>query len=174
MTDPIRAKVARILNSRELIINRGSQSGVKMGMRFAVLDPAGENVQDPDTGEILGSVQRPKVQVEITQVSDKIAVARTYRSYGVNVGGVGSPIGDVARLFTPPQMVTRYETLKVEGADWEPLTEAQSIVKVGDPVVQIDISDEGQVGGVIAEDTEQTALPGSNEVPVQEPTEEHN
>ena len=84
-----------------------------MGMRFAVLDPAGENVQDPDTGEILGSVQRPKVQVEITQVSDKIAVARTYRSYGVNVGGDGSAN---RRRCTPVHASTDGDTVRdVEG-----------------------------------------------------------
>jgi hypothetical protein len=37
MADLIEGKVARILNSRELVINRGTEAGVKLGMRFAVL-----------------------------------------------------------------------------------------------------------------------------------------
>lgn len=163
MTDPIRGKVARILNSRELVINRGSTSGVTLGMRFVVLDPGGEGITDPDTGEILGSLQKPKVQVEVTQVSDRIAVARTYQQYRVNVGGTFSnPLGEIATLLTPPRLVNRYETLKSAEADWEPLTEAQSIVKRGDPVVQIVNSDDDQIGAIIAEDSAGELPEGSN------------
>ena len=151
MTDLVRGKVARIVNSRELIINRGSQSGVTLGMRFAVLNPAGEAVRDPDTGGIIGSLQRPKVQVEVVQLSDQMAVAQTYRHHSVNIGGAGvGQLGEIARLFAAPHVVRRFETLKASDYDWEPLTEEQSIVKVGDPVVQIEVSDEGEIGGFIS------------------------
>jgi len=120
-------------------------------MRFAVLDPAGEDITDPDTHELIGSVSRTKIQVEVTQLTDKLAVTRTYRHFSVNVGGTGIAMGDVARIFTPPRYVERAETLKTTDADWEPLTEAQSIVKVGDPVVQIEVKDDDEIGGVIAE-----------------------
>jgi len=151
MTEPIRGRVARILNSRDLVINRGSEAGVSLGMKFAVLDPAGQDITDPETGDVIGSVNRTKVQVEVAQVTDKLAVARTYRHSTVNVGGVGSAMGDIARMFTPPRYIERAETFKTSEADWEPLTEAESIVQRGDPVVQIEIGDDGVVGGVIAE-----------------------
>ena len=48
MTEPIRGKVARILNSREMVINVGSDSGVAVGMRFEVMDAKGEDILDPD------------------------------------------------------------------------------------------------------------------------------
>ena len=67
MTKPIRGKVARILNSRDMVINVGSGSGVVVGMRFDVMDARGEDVEDPDTGEVLGSVERSKVRVEISR-----------------------------------------------------------------------------------------------------------
>ena len=68
MSPPIRAKVARILNSREIVITAGSSSGVLIGMYFDVMDPKGEDIMDPDTGDILGSLERPKVRVQVTQV----------------------------------------------------------------------------------------------------------
>jgi hypothetical protein len=157
MPEPIRGKVARILNSRELVINRGKLDRVRMGMRFAVLDTAGEQVTDPDTGEELGSMQRTKVQVEVTQLADRICVGRTYIYREVNVGGVDSGVGAVARLFTPPKYVRQYETLKAEDADWEPLSERESIVKVGDPVVQIEPGDDEEIAGVIGELAEDPA-----------------
>ena len=47
-----------------MVINVGSNNGVVVGMRFDVMDTKGQDVQDPDTGELLGSIERPKVRVE--------------------------------------------------------------------------------------------------------------
>jgi hypothetical protein len=133
---PIRGQVARVLNSRELAINRGSNDGVQEGMKFAVLNPAGENIRDPETGELLGSVYRPKVGVQIVTLRDRVAIGRTYRSSRVNVGGSGG-LGMAENLFRPPKYETRYETLKTEDAEWEEIDESESIVKTGDPVEEI-------------------------------------
>jgi hypothetical protein len=165
MVDLIHGRVARILNSRELVINRGGESGVRVGMRFAVLDTTGEGITDPDTGEELGSVLRPKVQLEVTQVSDRIAVAKTYKLRSVNLGGSNYQLGNIASMFAPARVVQRPETLKVEDADWEPLTESRSFVKVGDPVVEINADDQDEVGGIIVSisDPDQLALESSGE-----------
>ncbi|MFT3930636.1 MAG: hypothetical protein QM709_10120 [Spongiibacteraceae bacterium] len=140
MSERIKAKVARVLNSREVVITAGSKNGVVEGMYFDVMDPKGEQVTDPDTGEILGSIERPKVRVQITQVQEKIAVASTYKKKKINVGGAGvlfNEIGAVSRAFMPPKYITKYETLKTDEKTWEDLDEEQSYVKTGDPVVQV-------------------------------------
>lgn len=136
-TQPIRGKVARILTSRQLALNIGREHGVSVGMRFNVLDPKGEDIKDPDTGEVLGSVDRPKVRVEIISVQDRLSVAQTFKMQ-INIGGagVGSLVG-FSRLFAPPQWITKYETLKTNEQTWEDLDESESFVKTGDPVVQI-------------------------------------
>lgn len=87
MIEPICGKVARILNSRELALTIGSQGGVKIGMYFDVLDPVGHDITDPDTGKILGSIERSKVRVKIAKVQDFLSVASTYKSSTTNVGG---------------------------------------------------------------------------------------
>ena len=139
MTEPIRGKVARILNSREMIINIGSDSGVAVGMRFAVMDTRGEDILDPDTGELLGSVERPKVRVEISRLQERLSVAATYKKGVVNVGGsgIGTGVSQLAQLFMPPRWETIYETLKTEEKTWEDLDEKDSYVKIGDSVVQV-------------------------------------
>ena len=158
MGEPVRGRVARILSSRELVINRGTDDGVSVGMRFAVLDPAGENIHDPATNEILGSLQRPKVQVEVTQAGPRISVAKTYRFSEVNVGGTGTSLGfltmgSIARQLVPPRFEKRYETLKTKDANPEPLSEEESIVKVGDPVVEIREPGDDEVPGIISLDS---------------------
>jgi hypothetical protein len=140
---PNRGKVARILNSRDLAINVGSRDGVVVGMYFDVLDPKGEDIKDPDTGEVLGSVERPKVRVQVVKVQDRLSVASTYKKREVNVGGRGAGLtglsGGFAELFMPPKVVTKYETLKTTERErtWEDLDEKESYVKIGDPVVQV-------------------------------------
>jgi hypothetical protein len=139
MNAPIRGKVARILNSRELAINVGTNDGVVTGMYFDVLDPKGEDITDPDTGEILGSIDRPKVRVQVVKVHERLSVASTYKKQEMNVGGRGTGlnVGGLADLFMPPKYVTKYETLKTTEKTWEDLDEKESFVKTGDPVVQV-------------------------------------
>jgi len=138
MTNMIRGKVARVLNSRELALNIGSQNGVRKGMIFDVIDPKGEDIVDPDTGGILGSLERPKVRVKVISVQDKLSVASTYKKERVNIGGVGIGTSAISQLFIqPPEYVTHYETLKTEEKTWEDISEEESYVKCGDPVVQV-------------------------------------
>ena len=141
MTEPIRGKVARILNSREMVINVGAHNGVTVGMRFVVMDAKGEDIRDPDTGKLLGSLERPKVEVEVAKVQERLSVASTYKQESVNVGGagIGAAIGmsPFSEILMPAKWETRYETLKTEEKTWEDLEEEDSYVKTGDPVVQV-------------------------------------
>jgi hypothetical protein len=138
MTTPLRGKVARILDTRNLVINLGATHGVVVGMYFDVLDPKGEDIRDPDTQEILGSLERPKVRVQIVKAEDRISVASTFKKKTVNIGGRGGlAVGGLAEMFMPPKHVTKYETLKTTEKTWEDLEESDSYVKTGDPVVQV-------------------------------------
>jgi hypothetical protein len=137
---PIEGRVAKILTARELVINRGSKHGVERGMKFEVLDPKLEDIEDPDTGKSLGGIDRPKVSVEVTRVAEQLAIARTFRSKRINVGGSGglfAGASSLAKQFEPPRYQTRYETLKTDESTWEDLDESKSFVKTGDPVREI-------------------------------------
>lgn len=95
----------------------------------------------PDTKEILGSVDRPKVRVKVTKVQARLSVASTFRKEKINIGGTGEghfgSIGLLAQRLMPPKYVTKYQTLKTDEVTWEDLDEEQSYVKSGDPVVQV-------------------------------------
>lgn len=107
-------------------------------MYFDVLDPKGEDITDPDTGEVLGSVERPKVRVQVVKVEDKLSVAATFRKKEVNIGGRANlNVTGLAEMFMPPKIVTKYETLKTPEKTWEDMDENESYVKTGDPVVQV-------------------------------------
>ena len=140
--EPIKGKIAKVLNSREVALNIGEENGVTMGMVFEILSANADVIHDPDTGVALGSVEQPKTRVKVKRAYDKFAVATTYRSREVNVGGSG--LGGLSLLsagrFSAPKWETRYETLKSNGG-FEPISEAldekDSYVNIGDRVVQI-------------------------------------
>ena len=138
MTEPIHGKVARVLNSQEIAINIGTANGVTVGMYFDVLSPQSGEIRDPDTDEVLGSIELTKVRMQVTEVQRKLAVASTYRSKRVNVGG-SFRLGPFSQSLMPPKWITKYETLKKSERETvkEDIDEKDSFVKVGDPVVQV-------------------------------------
>lgn len=129
----MQGKVAAILNSREIAITLGATDGVTEGMVFRILEEAKE-VRHPETQEVIGVVRREKIRVRVTEVQAKMAVARTFETYQVNVGGSGLSFGVFGG--PPPKWDKRTRTLKYEdtGIDFEPLSEENALVKLGDTI----------------------------------------
>ena len=73
MSTPIEGKIAKIVDECTVIINRGSEAGIREGMKFAIL-AGGDAVADPDTGEALGTWEVVKDYVKTTHVQEKISV----------------------------------------------------------------------------------------------------
>ena len=156
MTQPIRGKVARVLNKREIAINIGANHGVTIGMYFDVMDVNETDIIDPDTNEVLGSIERPVVRVKVTHIQEKLSVASTYKSERVNVGGTAPRSTSIldatlslSGYLSPPRWVKKYETLEDTGETKTPLDEEKSKVKAGAPVVQVfdvDKAEEENIG----------------------------
>ena len=138
---PICGKVARVLNSRELALNIGEDQGVHIGMKFDVMDETGKNITDPDTNQIIGSIERAKVRVEIIDVQKNLSVASTYRTHNIDRGGRVSSLPQISQILLPNKWVK--ETLKADETTWEDLPESKSYVKTGDKVIQV-ISNENE------------------------------
>lgn len=132
----ITGKVAEIVSDRELILNRGSEHGVRKGMYFNILDTATDSIKDPETGEVLGGFKRIKISVVAVEVAEKITLAQTFRSKTVNLGGQGMGLSVIAGAFTEPKYVERVETLKLDPSAPKPIGASESVVAVGDPFEQ--------------------------------------
>lgn len=135
---PIKGKVAKILNDRELAINRGADQGVSVGTLFKVMDPE-ELVLDPDTEEELGLIEREKIRVKVFLVQDNICVARTYETYRTHAGALSLDFG-FSQLFSSSQ--TKVRTLRASEYPSNPIDEAESFVSIGDIVVELDPNEE--------------------------------
>jgi hypothetical protein len=75
--------------------------------------------------------------VKVISVQDKLSVASTDKKERVNIGGVGIGTSAISQLFMQPEYDSQYETLKTEEKTWEDISEEESYVKCGDPVVQV-------------------------------------
>lgn len=130
----IHGSVAKILNTTQVVINRGTKDGVKIGMIFEILDKNATKIVDPESGKMLGSIDRPKVQVKVVIIEENLSIAETFRKKTVNRGGVGTGLGAMSSMFSAPDYVDVRETFKATEKAWEDLPEERSYVKVGDPV----------------------------------------
>lgn len=128
MTDRIEGQIARILSDRRVIINRGSVDGVLEGMRFAILSRAGLNIEDPETGHPIGSVEVAKTVVKVVSIDAHLAIARTFRTTKAS--------GIFSALYSGQG--ERVETLRTDEATAErEIDESESRVKTGDLAVQV-------------------------------------
>lgn len=126
--------VAALLNSRELVVNRGSDHGVAVGDRVDVGTSPVEIV-DPETHRPLGTVSRPLISLVVSDVQSALSVART-RAMGMrNVGGNAAP--DYSREWSEPRRdVVVHESLILEDEDPRPHElDGKTLVEVGSPVL---------------------------------------
>lgn len=133
----IRGKVAAILTRRELFLNVGEEDGVELGMKFAILTSEGVDIPDPDSGEILGTVNLPKTVVKVVRFNGpNLSVGRTFRTIQGSPG-IASAVLDISSITGTP---SRTETLAIESGSSlrAELSEQESYVKPGDPAVLIE------------------------------------
>jgi hypothetical protein len=67
----VTGQVARILSDESIVINRGSEHGVKPGDRFVVF-AAGDEVTDPESGASLGRLEIVKARVAAAHVQENM------------------------------------------------------------------------------------------------------
>jgi hypothetical protein len=125
----IHGKVASLLNASTVVLNVGSRQGVTEGMEFDILNRNAGTITDPDTHEELGSLTLAKLRVSVNAVFPQLAAAR------IKGGGAGRG------LFAPWLSLGGGTSLRrTEHEDIEEIAEKDSIVKIGDEVVQVPVS----------------------------------
>src|SRR5689334_6073263 len=104
-------RIIRILDPKTVIINLGSEDGISSDSIFYILGEP-EDIVDPQTNEVLGSVKATKGRVRASTVSEKFTIATTSWSE--------SAISASAALF--PLLTTRINEgdLKVDLREIKP------------------------------------------------------
>ncbi len=73
------------IKDKQVLINRGSDSGIQINTHYNVW-AKGETIKDPDSGEILGSVDDNVGEVYIRELQPKFSRALISEDNGIKVG----------------------------------------------------------------------------------------
>lgn len=97
-----RPVVASVLSSDRVVLNKGSDDGIKVGQRYLIYELDDEDIIDPVTNESLGRLQVPKGTGKIVSVQKRISVLESDQEPSNNPRlGFG---GLTADLLTPAAM----------------------------------------------------------------------
>ncbi len=142
MSELIEGKIAQILSENFVVINVGSESGVKVGMMFVVL-AAGEEVKDPETGEVLGKWEVPKGTIRVTHVQSRLATCEGFRPAEPGEEEVGTHVLSAALIAHS----LRPETWRHRDATRLDINRSQvqgmpriGPISVGDPVREVSLA----------------------------------
>lgn len=127
----IQGKIAAIVDRYKVVINRGHEHGVKLGMRFVIYEP-GENILDPDTGESLGEYEYIKAKVKVIDVNQKYSTLSTDSVSNIPLSAV------LANFNASLTSVSRREQLPLpEDFESSIIRNPSDIIKTGDFVRQL-------------------------------------
>lgn len=70
-------RIAKIIDETTFIITGGISDGVKEGDKFQIIGHKGEEIKDPETGEVLGTLDSIKGVIVATTLYSKMSVARS-------------------------------------------------------------------------------------------------
>ena len=139
MTEPIKARIAEVIDNQTVAISAGATSGVKNGMRFKIFSEKKIDVLDPVSNEKLGELDIEKLRVQVTTLYDKFCLAETYEYETINVGGnySGTSFATLNKLFEEPKLIKKRKTFDIDENEKRPINKTESIVRVGDRVEQL-------------------------------------
>jgi len=67
------AKVVKIINNCQIVINRGEEHGIRTGMKILIYTLSDEEIKDLDTGESLGYLEMVKGTGVVTHTQPKMS-----------------------------------------------------------------------------------------------------
>lgn len=95
------AKVAKVIDNYKLVINKGSEDGIREGQRMIVYNIDDEDIKDPDTGESLGYLELVRGTGKIIFIQEKISILESDMIYKSTPNSskslqqlISSPVGD--------------------------------------------------------------------------------
>lgn len=71
---PFICRVAKIESAVRLVLNKGSNAGIRDGMRFLVYEISEEEIKDPETGESLGRLENVKGTGKIIHTQETMSL----------------------------------------------------------------------------------------------------
>lgn len=78
------ATVAKVIDDYKLVINRGSEHGIREGQRMLVYCISDEDIKDPETGESLGFLELVRGTGKIIFIQEKISILESDKFHKID------------------------------------------------------------------------------------------
>ncbi len=88
---PTTTAVVADVFGNQVILNKGSQDGYRVGMNVAI-ERVVRDVLDPQTGAVLRQITEPAGQIQLTEVDGGSSVGRITSGTGFSIGDVAKPV----------------------------------------------------------------------------------
>ena len=85
------ATVAKVIDGYKLVINKGSEHGIRQGQRMLVYHVSDEDIKDPNTGESLGFLELVRGTGKIIFVQEKISILESDKAEIIKIRQEYSP-----------------------------------------------------------------------------------
>lgn len=133
-------KIAKIISTKQVVVNAGSNNGLEVGDTLEIIDKFGTDpVIDPDTGEELGTLDIPKGKVIVSKVYPNMAIADSPKvPRDAFTASLMTPNSDLAnRLFGTNTMSKdlNVDPKQITGGIPSP---TNSPIRIGDVVIKRD------------------------------------
>ncbi len=106
------ATVAKVIDEYKLVINRGSEHGIREGQRMLVYHISDEDIKDPNTGESLGYLELVRGTGKIIFIQDKLSILESdktknvTKTYSYRQGtGTDYEKDDTSETVTEPRII---------------------------------------------------------------------
>lgn len=129
-------KIVRILNDTEIVINGGHLHGLREG-DFLEIFVEGEEIEDPETSESLGTLDIIKGKVKIKTIYDKMSLCESAeykieKKYPEHMSAITKMTKSLDRYFIAEVEVL--QPLNVDMEQAQQVEEVDRIIRLGDTI----------------------------------------
>ncbi len=112
-------KVIKIIDDTSIVINAGSDDGITTADRFEIFT-TGNEIKDPDTGEVLGTLDTIKETVSVDNLFPKMCICRDI----MIIKGLSNYMDSLTKI--------KYQTLKVDATQISGGLSDDLTIRIGD------------------------------------------
>jgi hypothetical protein len=134
----IKGKIIRIIDTRTVIINLGTKDGITNDSYFNILGEP-EEIIDPFTQDILGSVNIVKAKLKASQAYEKFTIATTsWISHSIKLNNpLSASLADIYETVEVDEGELRVDKSQIQ--PWKAKSELP--VKIGD-IITVEVNEE--------------------------------
>ncbi|MER2001260.1 MAG: hypothetical protein ABS862_01455 [Carnobacterium inhibens] len=91
-------KIAKIISDTTVVITGGTTQGIKESEEFTIYGKSDEEVTNPDTGEVLGTLDVIKGKIKVIAVYEHMSVCENVERTNLNTPQIDNSFGQFVRI----------------------------------------------------------------------------